>query len=107
MQDERSRTRPGREVGTDVVGDAMVFPQSLKQQAGHARAQVALQQPQGQIIGISMAAAGCPRVSTTCSVSIGVDTIDVSGWTGQPGMGQEPLRRLPMTAGSGRIRCVG
>ena len=29
----------------------------------------------------------CPRVSTTCPVSIGVDTIDVSGWTGQPGDG--------------------
>ena len=106
MQDERSRTRPGREVGTDVVGDAMVFPQSLKQQAGHARAQVALQQPQGQIIGISMAAAGLPQGQHhlfrvhRCGHDrrLRLDR-PAGGWA-------KPLRRLPMTA-SGRTRCVG
>ena len=39
----------------------MFLPQSLEQQAGHSRTQMALQQPQGEIVVMAVGAAGLAK----------------------------------------------
>ena len=54
MHHKRTVASTIRVMETDVVGHTMLFSQASEQQARHAHSQMALQNPQGQIVGMTM-----------------------------------------------------
>ena len=58
VPDERGGAAPGRQVNAHVVGQAQLLTQGHKQPAGHPQAEVGMEHPQGQGIGIAQGHGG-------------------------------------------------